>query len=421
MTARPLDPSEIYYEVVDRSWPMNAFGWLEVDGVHDAETLDRAWRDLTAQVPVMRTRLERTGPREAHFVLDDDLPPAPVRCYDSLPEALADQTHRRFDPEDAQVRCSAVVGADATTLLLTAQHAALDGRPLAQLSLLLAGLLAGEDVGDHPLTRPTEPLSAHVLPERDWSARRGEMLALARAVRDEEEYVAHGKPPAWHDPSLDRDRDVQYAVLDLTPEESAALLAWSKEAGATVQGALTVALLHTVAELTPGLTRIPFSTTVDLRARAAPSAAERVGQAAAVVMASFDVTEEPAALARRASAEVRRRVDRGEAELFVALSGVDKLPVGEASDQVVRRWMEAATPTVNLSNVGRVTGEPATVRRLGMALAPTPNQVLFAAATTFRGRASFTLAVDRNRVEIDLDTLTRTLHGCLTGLGGEAP
>lgn len=419
MTSRSLDPSEIYYEVVDRSWSMNSLGYVELAESYDIDRITAAWAELSDRIPVMRARLERTGPRDARFVFDTDLPPGPVRPRDSLPAALAAESEDRFDPGEPQVRCSVVEGADSTVIVLCAHHVALDGRPLAQLTLLLARLLVdGEPVGDHPLTAPTDPLGHFTLPERDWGTRRAEMLTLAREIRQEEDYVGHGEPPPWHDASLDRDRDTCFTVLDLTTEESRQLMGWAKGNGATVHGAITVGILHAVARLAPELTRIPFSTTVDLRARSAPGAGDHVGQAAAVVMSAFDVTQDAAALARQASADVRRRVERGEAEMFFALSGVEKLPVGEASDQVVRRWMEAATPTVNLSNVGMVTGEaPATVRRLGMALAPTPNQVVFVAATTFRGRANFTVAVDRNRLDIEPEAFARTLHACLTDLG----
>jgi hypothetical protein len=186
-----------------------------------------------------------------------------------------------------------------------------------------------------------------------------------------------------------------------------------------VHGALTAVVLKAFARLAPGLDRVPLSTTVDLRVRAAAPAVDVVGQSAAVVSASFDATTEPGALARRVNDDLRRRIDRGEPELFFALSGVDKMPVGEATDKVVRRWMEAGTPAANLSNLGVVSGDaPANVRRMCVGLAPTPNQVLFVAATTFRGQVTFILGFDRNRVSIEPQVFTDTLRAELTALTG---
>jgi hypothetical protein len=136
-----------------------------------------------------------------------------------------------------------------------------------------------------------------------------------------------------------------------------------------------------------------------------------VGQSAAVVSASFDASIDAGALAREVSADIKRRVDRCEPELFFALSGVDKLPVGEATDKVVRRWMETATPAANLSNLGVVSGEaPEGVTRMCVSLAPTPNQVLFVTATTFRGRVTLICSFDRNRLSITPEQFTEALR-----------
>ena len=412
MTERPLDPTEVYYEVVDRLWPMNALGVVEVDGVYDVAQVATAWAAITEQVPIVGARVVRDGPREAHFDFGSRVH-GPVTAYDDELTMLAEVSDQRINLAGPLVRCAVSPATDGgTALAVTAHHVALDGRPMAQLLFLLArALVDGDDVSDHPLAAPTEPLGRYTLPERDWSDRRASMLTTSRQIRDAEGYVGNGDVPEWYDPALDRDRDLAYTIFDLTAEESQALIAWSKSNGATVHGAVTAVVLKTIARLAPGMKRVPLSTTVDLRVRAAAPAVDVVGQSAAVVSASFDATAELGALAREATADIRRRVDRGEPELFFALSGVEKLPVGEATDRVVRRWMEAATPAANLSNLGVVTGDaPASVRRVCVSLAPTPNQVLFVTTTTFRGRVTFISSFDRNRLSITPELFTETLR-----------
>lgn len=412
MTTRPLDPTEVYYEVVDRMWPMNALGLIELEGDYDVEQVEAAWATITEQVPVVGARVVRDGPRAAHFDFSARVP-GPVTPYDDEATMLAEVSDQRIHLDGPLVRCATSPATDGgTALAVSAHHVALDGRPMAQLLFLLARVLVdGDDIADHPLTAPTEPLGRYTLPERDWSNRRSEMLTTAREIRDEKGYVGNGDVPEWYGRALDRDRDLAYTIFDLTPEESRALIAWSKSNGATVHGAVTAVVLRTIARLAPGMKRVPLSTTVDLRVRAAAPAVDVVGQSAAVVSASFDATAEVGALAREATADIRRRVDRGEPELFFALSGVEKLPVGEATDKVVRRWMEAATPAANLSNLGVVTGEaPASVRRVCVTLAPTPNQVLFVATTTFRGRVTFISSFDRNRLSIEPEVFTDALR-----------
>jgi hypothetical protein len=156
--------------------------------------------------------------------------------------------------------------------------------------------------------------------------------------------------------------------------------------------------------------------------RAAAGAVDSVGQSAAVVSASFDPTTEPGALARHVTDDIHRRVARGEPELFFALSGVDKLPVGDATDKVVRQWMAAATPAGNFSNLGVVTSEAAAgVRRMSVGLANTPNQVFNATAATFRGKVTFILSFDRNRMSIDPAVFTETLRAEVAALTGQGP
>lgn len=417
MTTRPLDPTEVYYELVDRLWPMNALGYLEVEGTYDDAEVAAAWARVIDGVPVVGARVVRSGPREA--VLDSGAHlAAPVTPYADLWTMLSAVGDARIPLQGPLVRCATSPGTvGGTAFAVTAHHVALDGRPMAQLLLLLARVLEGGDISGHPLTRPTEPLGSYTLPERDWTGRRREMLETAREIRDEEAYVGNGAVPDWYAKNLDAPRDLAFTVFELDETESRNLVAWSKAQGATVHGALTAAMVRAIAGVAPGMTRVPLSTTVDLRVRAAAPAVDVVGQSAAVVSASFDALQAPGALAREATADIRRRVDRGEPELFFALSGVERLPVGEAADKVVRGWMESAVPAANLSNLGVVDGDvPDGARRVCVSLAPTPNQVLFVAATTFRGRVTVISSFDRNRISIPPEVFTDTLRSELVGL-----
>lgn len=420
MSTRPLDPTEVYYELVDRLWPMNALGVLELAGSYDVDAVTAAWATITEQVPIVGARVVREGPRLAHLEFGTRLA-RPASSYDDELDMLAKVSDLRVDLSGPLVHCAtAPATAGGTAIALTAHHVALDGRPMAQLLLLLARVLVdGDDISGHPLTAPTEPLGRYTLPERDWTRRRPELLTTARQVRDEPGFVDNGGVPGWYDRALDRPRDLAYTLFDLEPEQATGLIGWSKANDATVHGALTAAVLKAIAGLAPELERVPLSTTVDLRVRAAAEAVDVVGQSAAVVSASFDAGLDAGALAREVTADIRRRVDRCEPELFFALSGVDKLPVGEATDKVVRRWMETATPAANLSNLGVVTGAaPESVTRMCVSLAPTPNQVLFVTATTFRGRMTIICSFDRNRLSIAPDAFTDALRAELAFLTG---
>jgi hypothetical protein len=420
VTTRPLDPAEIYYEVVDRLWPMNSLLFVTVTDTFDRAQVEQAWSKLVEQVPTLGARVVRTDPRTASIDFSAGLTGS-VTEFTDVPSMLVDLLGTRLHLAGPLARCGLAPGLDGgTTFAIAASHAALDGRSLAQVVLLMARVLVdGANISGHPLTQPTEPLSRFALPERDWSTRRSEMLATARSIRDEAEFAGNGSVPGWYRTDAGDDRDLACAVFTLTPDESRSLIGWSKTSGATVHGALSVAMLRTLARLSPGSTRFPLSTVVDLRVRADPAAIDVVGQAAAVVAGSFDATTEAAELARQVTRDIGRRVERGEPELFFALSGVERLPVGETTDKIVRQWMAASTPAANFSNLGVVTGEaPDNVRGVGAILAPTPNQVVFVATTTFRGHVTFALCFDRNRLSIEPSEFTDALRAEVAALCG---
>jgi hypothetical protein len=284
-----------------------------------------------------------------------------------------------------------------------------------QLALFLAHVLAGAEVSGHPLELETLPLGGFA-PTQPAKSRLA-MLATARELRAEDGFVGNAEAPSWHDPSLDADRDIGWIIFELSADESRALIDWSRANGTTVQGTLSAAVLQTVKTLSPQLSRLGLTAAVDLRARVAPPEAGFIGQAAALIAASYDVTAPPAELARTVSADLRRRVERGEGELFFALSGVERLPVGEATDEVVRRWTAGATPTICFSNLGVVPGPaPAGLRAMTLGLVPTPNQIVFIAATTYAGQIFFSMAYDRNRLSIDAETIVGTLRHQLVTL-----
>lgn len=424
MTTRDLDTAEVYYEVIDRIWPMNALCLAELDPTVDAGQVDRAWATTTALVPVVGARVERTAPREAHFVFGADAASGPVARYDDVPTALATESSTRVDlAAGPLVRCSLVDAPGGISVVLAAHHAALDGPALAQLALLFARVLGtGDDDPGHPLRSPTVPLEESTPPGHDSGSRRSEMLATARRVRDEDEFVGNADAYPWHDPAVEAERDLCFVRFRLSERASAALIDWARSSGATVHGALSAALLQSLEALTPGITRAALSTTVDLRSRSVAPEGAAIGQAAAVIVGSYATGEDPAASARATSADIRRRVDRGEGELFFTLSGVERLPVGEAADEVMKRWTASATPSVCLGNLGVIPADtaPQVLRGLSIGFAPTPNQAAFVTATTFRDQMSFLVGLDRNRLSIDPEEIATTLRERLLAIPGSS-
>ncbi|MCW2799627.1 MAG: hypothetical protein JWQ70_1099 [Aeromicrobium sp.] len=405
---RELDPAEVYFELVGRTWPMIALSAIEFDEAFTVDQVEKAWNTLAEQVPAIGVYVERTSGRDARMVFGRDHGPLPVTRYADLPSAWAGESRAPVDIEVGPVvRCAMVEGDSGATVVITSHHAIMDGKYLADLGFLFAQVLVGRvDVADSALAEPTLPLhpAGHQPP-------RAEMLATARLVRDEAEFVGNADTLDWHQPLLDPPRDVGFAVFHLTETDTAGLLAWSRTHSTTVQGALSAALISAAASMSPGLTRIALSTSVDLRARFDPPPRGLVGQAAGVISGSYETAGSSGEIARLVSSDIRRRFDRGEAELLYALSGAGRFPINDTTDRVIKRWTAEATPALSISNMGVVTGSaPESLRRLSVGLAPTPNQAVYFAASTFRGGLTITVGFDQSRLTIDGNEFASTIH-----------
>jgi hypothetical protein len=405
---RELDPAEVYFELVGRTWPMIALSAIEFDKTFTLDRVEQAWNKLAEQVPAIGVHVERTSGRDARMVFGNSLGTLPVTVYDDVPSAWAQESLTPVDIEVGPVvRCSLVQGDSGSTVVITSHHAVMDGKYLADLAFLFAHVLVDQtDVGDNALAEPTLPLhpAGHEI-------QRADMLATARQVRDEDGFVGNADTLDWHDPLLDPPRDIGFALFNFSESDTSGLIGWARAHETTVQGALSAALLAAATSVSPGLTRVGLSTSVDLRARFDPREGGSVGQAAGVISGSYATTGSSGETARLVSTDIRRRFDRGEAELLYALSGAGRFPVNDTTDRVIRRWTAEATPTLCISNMGLVRGPaPQSLRQLSVGLAPTPNQAIYVAASTFRGALSLTVGFDRNRLTTDPDKLASTLH-----------
>lgn len=392
---------------------MNALCAIEFDGIITVDQVEQAWNRLAEQVPIIGAHVDRTSARDARMVFGTPRGTLPVARYDDVESAWASESLATIDVETGPlVRCSLVEQDSGATVVITPHHSALDGRCMAELALLFARLLIDQtDVGDHPLAGPTLPLQDANGTQPAREPRLADMVATARLMRSEDGYVGAAGTVEWHDVLLDSPRDIGFTLFDLTEDETSGLISWARSQEATVHGVLSAAMLQAAASVSPGLARVGLSTTVDLRSRFDSPDRGCIGQAAGVISASYETADTSGAMARLISSDIRRRFDRGEAEVLFSLSGAGRFPVDHTTDRVIRGWIEQATPTLCIGNLGVVSGPaPPAVRRLTVGLAPTPNQVVFVSALTFRGRLNLAVGYDRNRLTTDPDRLVSAIH-----------
>ena len=408
-SVRALGPEEVYYQLLGRLWPMNALCAVELEA--DAETVRAAWARLVELVPLLRARVRAGAERGGEVEFEVHRAVEPWATFPDLASALRTESSTPLDPASAASRVSLVEDGPTTTVVLCMHHALIDGRGIAQIGLLLGELVAGSEPDDHPLFSRTVALEDVLEKTTDLRQRRRELLALAREVRGEQDYVGHADRLPWHRPEVEGARDVEFHFVRLDRDQTTALLTRGRASRTTVHGLLVAAVLGACAAMAPGVGRLAVTTAVDLKGPNQIPADTPIGQAAGLIASSYDVTVPEDELARAITADIRRRVERGEGDLGYALSGADRLVVGPQSDEVVLRWTGDATPGVCVSNVGVVPDPvPPGVRRVLPNLAPTPNQVLFVAATTLHGELELVISYDRSRLDVEPAALTRAIR-----------
>jgi hypothetical protein len=311
-----------------------------------------------------------------------------------------------------------VVADGLSALLVTGHHAVLDGRGGYVLLQRLAGMLAG--------TAPPQParlppgLQDRIRPGLRWPQDRSVALELLREMA-EQRRTAGTVDDVLGPAGEAAERRLHVSLHRLDEDETSALFARSKAVGATGYGMIAAAWLQATHDLFADgrpAHHLSLTTPVDLRARLDPPVpADVPGMFSSLISTSHVVGEAGLdAVANEVSTTVRAAVDRGEGEVFFALARPGPLDGRGAA------WLRsalAATPqSVAVSNTGRLAevADPEWVRSVWFSFAPTPNQVVFVSATTYRGRLTMAACVDHARVPVEL--ADRLAAGALRRLRG---
>src|SRR3954447_4187306 len=126
---RPLDLAGRYFAVLDQVWPANVVCVAELDTVFAEEDVAAAWRQVCSANPIARSRLAGIGDARPVLVDDPSLDCDFRRCTAPLDLVLAEEQRCRFDVGAGPLaRCRYVVADGTSALLVTGNHAVLDGR-----------------------------------------------------------------------------------------------------------------------------------------------------------------------------------------------------------------------------------------------------------------------------------------------------
>lgn len=415
---RPLDVAGRYFAVLDQLWPANVVCVAELDAVFAPDEVEAAWQRVCAAIPVARARVVDSDAQP--FLVEDPT----VGCDfavrgGSVDSALAEEQRDRFDlAAGPLVRCRYVIADSRSALLVTGQHAVLDARGGYVLLQHLARLLAG---GEAPQPSDLPPaLQDRIRSGLRWPQDRPVVLELLREMA-EQRRTAGPVDEVLEPVGESTERRLKVTLHRLDEGETAALIARAKAAGATGYGMIAAAWLQATHDLFAddrATHHLSLTTPADVRGRLDPQVRTDVaGMFASLITTSHMVGATGIdALADEVSTTVRAAVERGDGELFFALARPGPLD-GRGAAQL-RSALTAAPQSLAVSNTGRLpeVADPEWVRSVWFSFAPSPNQIAFVSATTYRGRLTMAECVDHARLPVDLRD--RLATGALRRLRG---
>ena len=401
---RPLDVAGRYFAVLDQLWPANVVCVAELDTVLPPEEVDAAWQRLCSVTPIARARVADSDVQP--FLMDEPGAGSDfLMGAGSLASLVAEELCVRFDLATGPlVRCRYVVADGASALLVTAHHAVLDARGGYVLLQLLASALTGTGPPDSPRLPPG--LQDRIRPGLRWPQDRSVALELLREMTEHRR--AAGKVDEVPGLAGEADeRRLHVSLHRLDEAETSALFARTKAVGASAHGMVAAAWLQATHDLFADgrpAHHVSLTTPADMRARLDPPVPPEVpGMFASLISTSHVVGEAGLdAVANEVSTHVQAAVDRGEGELFYALARPGPLDGRGAAH--LRSALAATPQSVAVSNTGRLAegADPGWVRSVWFSFAPTPNQLVFVSATTYRGQLAMAACVDHARVPMDL-------------------
>jgi hypothetical protein len=399
---RLLDPAERYYWLLDQLGPMSIVASARLGRRLDPSDLAQAIAVVQRAHPLLRARITVVDGAPAFVEAAGALPSTvvPLEDEDGL-AALEGELDLPFSDGLPLARCQYLSSPheERSVLRLAVHHAVADARAaIAALQQILRCVDGG--VGTAPMPEgDLLPLHDRFPPDLQAPATRRD---IARQIRAEREQQAPAATFSFHARHV-TERHTRLDRLALEHVATSRLRDDARARGATVQGALGAAVLESSAALLDDTARGPITllTPTDLRRRIEPALEpEDVQLAIGVLCTPYETGAREPDLARRISEQIHREVDRGEGHLFYRIVRAAGYGADETGLEAFRKWMASVPQNVAVSNLGVVTenGDPSWVESISFALATSPNQVAFAAATTYRDRLVVDVTSDRAKL-----------------------
>lgn len=393
--------AEKYYTFLDQAWPSTSMISADLDRCFDPDDVRRAWDAYRA-----RRVLARSAATEDLTIADVGLDHDVFRS-DELSVAAWD---RVFEEEGdtpcdlgVPLRCHYLTSPaeGRSRVIFNGHHAIIDGRiGITELQWFVR-LLDGQEVPEQQqLSEPPAPVTSHA-----WQQSRSAMIDLLRELKTRNAAFGPPGPADWPDAAVPRRSWLRH--VEMGPETSARIVAEGRAHGANPFANVVSALLTSTAHVLcdsdeDGAATLQLAAPADL---GAPPSDPALAQAMAIAVLSrpFRVGAAGAdrwALAADVKAGIVEALGRGEGDLFFHLTRLDAVTELAAGRDRIAAALAAGPPCVVVSNMGVVDpgSDPAWLRSLHGQLVAAPNQVVFLALTSYKGRLMHTFATDDNRV-----------------------
>ena len=407
---RPMTVAEKYYTFLDHCWRINVLISADLDICLDpAFVLDR-WRAfrnrrvLTRAVPTEELTLVDLGQDVAQH---GDLFRAvelPTGEWDRVLDEEAARPYELALPMRLRYVTSTAEG--RSRVLIVGHHSMIDGRIGLDELQAFVRFLDGQDVPEQQeLSQPAPPASDH-----PWQQNARARVELLRSIRSRNLALGEPGPADW--PATDVERRPRLRQVVLEPEQAARLLAVGRSHGSSAFSTVAAGWLATVARHLCGAGPDTAPPTLQLTVPADASApsdspSRPTAMAVPVLARLFQVPADDVwGLASEILDTVREALQRGEGDLFFQLTrvaGIDDLAEGAA---LVGAGIAGGPPCVVVSNMGVVDpgSDPEWVHHVQGQLAAAPNQMVFAATLSYRGRFVHTISTDTGRIPAEQAT-----------------
>lgn len=404
--ARTLDAGEKFFWMLDQVSCMNFVVFAELECQLPPATLQAALGELQRRHPLLNCGIRV---RDAGHVAFYRTEPTPIRlsvqpvAADSWQEPLQAQLAQPFAAEEHPLaRALYLPRSDAPGSIvgLVYHHAIADGRSgTALLREWLQQALTGVGSAEPAHAEPP-PMHELFPPQFDWQRHPDKAAAIYGDMKLD--IKRYGKPADL--PWLQQQhsgRQPRFCRIELSPQQTSALLQQCRAHDTTLHGALGAAQLLAKRTLLAddGAQTLTLSHPADMRPYLAQSVPDDgLGLYITMLSSSYQVAGDSDfwQLAQQVVGDIRKQLQRGDGHLLYTLLRTQQVPPDAAGLAGFGQQMLASPKGSMISNIGRVAdvGTDLPVSSISFALCPMPYQALFTAASSYGGKLILNINYD---------------------------